>query len=837
MAIAAAVARRAPLILADEPTGELDAANQQVVPQRAAAAAGRTRLRRGRRHPLQGRRRRRRSGRRTARRGGGPMSVATASAVSLSACRGASVIYRRGEAEVRALVEVDLSIAAGESVALQGPSGSGKTTLLHLLGGLLVPSAGEVLWKGEALSSLDAAARGRTRAGASPTSCRAPTCCRTSAPTRTSPSPPGSRSGPAWPPGTKPAELLRLVGLEAKGAALPAELSGGEAQRVALARALAQSPELLLCDEPTGHLDSDTAGACSTCSKRCASASASPWRSPPTTAASRRAGAPGAPRRRAHRRGGIMSAALRLGIARLRRRPAQTATQALVLAVAVALLGAMILFIGHSLRTMTASATRSVPLDLQGPVGGYGQARTLAGEIAKQPDVAQASAVATAPFAGVSHRGAAGVTDAGAGAILAVPPGYLHRIDTFRFLRGGLRPGQVVLDQQLAATLRARVGDTVSLRLGPHAPPQSSRSAASPWSPPPTCSSSRSTPRSARRPRSHRPTSRSCRSRPSPARSAGGCRLSALPAPARRRSRAALRGPVAGAGTGRPRQPRRHPERSLQARRADPQLARTQLPGQDPVRRQPLRRARIGGRGRALRRGALHHARRSRRAAGARPRLPGGAGNGRTRPPRTRPAARPRRQPAPAAGDGGDRIEHRRPARRPARRRDLVRRGGAADRRLGRAQRDQGGDRRGGLRRACDRGRDGGPARHRAARHCRKRWQRAGATPRAASAALAAALPGPRRARGQRPDLLAHRQHRLLGGRQPRLQPDPLAVDLHVLRARLCSGSGRRCCWSACEAGSSARSRGACAAASSAPAGAPSCSPAPRGAARRSTAA
>jgi putative ABC transport system permease protein len=167
-----------------------------------------------------------------------------------------------------------------------------------------------------------------------------------------------------------------------------------------------------------------------------------------------------------------MSAALQLGIARLRRRPAQTATQTLVLAVAVALLGAMILFIGHSLRTMTASATRSVPLDLQGPVGSYGQARSLAGEIAKQPDIAQASAVGTAPFAGISHRGAAGVTDAGSGAILAVPSGHLHRIDTFRFLRGGLRPGQVVLDQQLAATLRARVGDTVSLRLGAHAPPR-----------------------------------------------------------------------------------------------------------------------------------------------------------------------------------------------------------------------------------------------------------------------------------------------------------------------------------------------------------------------------
>jgi putative ABC transport system permease protein len=167
-----------------------------------------------------------------------------------------------------------------------------------------------------------------------------------------------------------------------------------------------------------------------------------------------------------------VSAALQLGIARLRRRPGQTATQVVVLAAAVALLGAMILFIGHSLGTMTASATRSVPLDLQGPVGDYGKARSLAAEIAKRPEISQASATATAPFAGVSHRGAAGVTDAGSGAILAVPPNYLGQIETFRFLRGGLRPGTVVLDQQLAATLRARVGDSVILRLGANARPQ-----------------------------------------------------------------------------------------------------------------------------------------------------------------------------------------------------------------------------------------------------------------------------------------------------------------------------------------------------------------------------
>jgi putative ABC transport system permease protein len=167
-----------------------------------------------------------------------------------------------------------------------------------------------------------------------------------------------------------------------------------------------------------------------------------------------------------------MSAVLRLAPARLLRSPAQTATQVLVLAGAVALLGAMTLFIGHSLRTMTAATTRSVPLDLQGPVHSYGEARALAAGVGKQPDVSRASPVATAPFAGVSHRGPEGVTSAGRGAILAVPPSYPRKIDAFRFLRGSLLPGQVVLDQQLAATLQARIGDSVTLRTGGKGPPR-----------------------------------------------------------------------------------------------------------------------------------------------------------------------------------------------------------------------------------------------------------------------------------------------------------------------------------------------------------------------------
>jgi putative ABC transport system permease protein len=128
------------------------------------------------------------------------------------------------------------------------------------------------------------------------------------------------------------------------------------------------------------------------------------------------------------------------------------------------------LFIGYSLRTMTSSAVRSVPLDWQGPVASYRQALVTADAVARQPGIQQASPVATAPFAGVSHAGPGGTTNAGNGSLLAVPPAYLSHINTFRFLQGSLRPGEVVLDQQLAATLQAHVGDTISLHARPGGP-------------------------------------------------------------------------------------------------------------------------------------------------------------------------------------------------------------------------------------------------------------------------------------------------------------------------------------------------------------------------------
>jgi putative ABC transport system permease protein len=165
-----------------------------------------------------------------------------------------------------------------------------------------------------------------------------------------------------------------------------------------------------------------------------------------------------------------VSTALRFALAGVVRAPGRTLLRIVVLAAAVALLGAMLLFVGHSLRTMTGSAIRGVPLDWQGPVASYSQARTAAQGVARQPGIEQASATATAPFAAASHTGPGGTTNAGSGSILAVPPGYLRHIDTFRFLQGSLRPGAIVLDQQLAATLQARIGDTVSFRARPGVP-------------------------------------------------------------------------------------------------------------------------------------------------------------------------------------------------------------------------------------------------------------------------------------------------------------------------------------------------------------------------------
>jgi len=165
----------------------------------------------------------------------------------------------------------------------------------------------------------------------------------------------------------------------------------------------------------------------------------------------------------------------RLALAGLARAPGRTALRVAVVAAAVALLGAMLLFIGNSLRTASASALRTVPLDWQAPVSSYSRDLAGARAVVRQPGIAEAAPTATAPFASASHSGRAGHINTGSGSILAVPPRYLSHLKTFRYLQGRLRPGSIVLDQQLAATLQARIGDTVRLTPRPGAPPRAYR--------------------------------------------------------------------------------------------------------------------------------------------------------------------------------------------------------------------------------------------------------------------------------------------------------------------------------------------------------------------------
>jgi ABC-type lipoprotein export system ATPase subunit len=175
---------------------------------------------------------------------------------ALASCREVSVVYPVGDGTVTALTDVGLNVERGDRVAIWGRSGSGKTTLLHVLGGLTVPSSGSVLWCGEVMSSLDGAARSAARAQGIGHVFQAANLLPYFSAYENVAFAARVAGGEA---GDAPEEMLGLVGLESKLDSLPAELSGGEQQRVAIARALVQRSELLLCDEPTGHLDSDTA--------------------------------------------------------------------------------------------------------------------------------------------------------------------------------------------------------------------------------------------------------------------------------------------------------------------------------------------------------------------------------------------------------------------------------------------------------------------------------------------------------------------------------------------------------------------------------------------------
>jgi ABC-type lipoprotein export system ATPase subunit len=172
--------------------------------------------------------------------------------------RGATKSFRRGDATINALGGVDLTIRHGEIVALVGPSGSGKTTLLQLLGALDRPTSGQIFFEGRDLNSLGdnelAGLRLRAFGFVFQTFNLIPTLSALQ-----------NVEAKLAPTGLPTSELrirsqalLEEVGLAGRADHLPSQLSGGEQQRVAIARALATGPRVVLADEPTGNLDSET---------------------------------------------------------------------------------------------------------------------------------------------------------------------------------------------------------------------------------------------------------------------------------------------------------------------------------------------------------------------------------------------------------------------------------------------------------------------------------------------------------------------------------------------------------------------------------------------------
>ncbi len=160
--------------------------------------------------------------------------------------------------DVHALRATSFTIPQGEIVALVGRSGSGKTTLLHCVSGLDVPTSGTVLLDGRPVTGLDDAARTRLRREAMAFVFQTfgllphlSVAENVGLPLRLRREQPRRRE-------ERVAHLLDLVGLDGRGRSLPDELSGGQQQRVAIARALANSPRLLIADEPTGQLDAAT---------------------------------------------------------------------------------------------------------------------------------------------------------------------------------------------------------------------------------------------------------------------------------------------------------------------------------------------------------------------------------------------------------------------------------------------------------------------------------------------------------------------------------------------------------------------------------------------------
>jgi putative ABC transport system ATP-binding protein len=173
--------------------------------------------------------------------------------------RDLSKVYTRGKQKVEVLHNINLEVSQGDFLALMGPSGSGKTTLLNLIGGLDAPSGGAITVGGERIDQLSGAALAKWRASKVGFVFQFYNLMPMLSAQRNVELPLLLTKLSATERKKRASIALQLVGLSDRATHKPTELSGGQQQRVSIARAIVSDPTLLVCDEPTGDLDRQSA--------------------------------------------------------------------------------------------------------------------------------------------------------------------------------------------------------------------------------------------------------------------------------------------------------------------------------------------------------------------------------------------------------------------------------------------------------------------------------------------------------------------------------------------------------------------------------------------------